>query len=309
MHNGKKTENRGEILLSNFDSIKKGTYGFQFSGPHQQRVAGISSVGWEKWKNTTYDWDGLNRGESDIIIFQYTLKGRGEIIIDDHVHTLEAGSAFLVKVPSKHRYYLPHDSDGWEFIHLTLFGMETMAAYNSITKKAGQILELDFLSNPITKIISILNTINAGGIKDAYEASSLAFTFLMELERYILYKKDETTWPESIAKAILFIDNNFSKFITLDDIVETSGLSKYHFTRIFHKNVLSTPIQYLTKRRISESIILLKDQKLTIDEIASKVGFSNGNYFIKVFKKMIGVPPGEYRDSRSFISVDQMIID
>lgn len=296
-------------MLSHFESLKEGTYGFHFKGSHQERIAGISSVGWEKRRETTYDWDGLDRSDSDIIVFQYTLKGRGEIKITDQIHRLEPGQAFIVNVPSDHRYYLPADSDLWEFIHITLSGNETMACFQSIIEQSGPILQLDFHAKPITHILKILNKVINNKITDAFEASSLAYSFLMELQRNILFGKNETNWPSSVSRTVLFIDNNFASYLTLDDIVNVSGLSKYHFTRLFHANVLSTPIQYLTKRRINESIKLLKNKNLTIDDIALMVGFSNGNYFIKVFRQVIGVPPGEYRDSSSFISVDHIIMD
>lgn len=296
-------------MLSNFKSLREGTYGFRFNGSHQERIAGIYAIGWERQIKKTYDWDGLNRNESDIIVFQYTLKGMGEIKINDRVHQLEAGSAFFIKVPSNHRYYLPKQSDSWEFFYLTLFGDEALRCYDSITKSVGHILQLDLSSKPITQIIEILSKVKNNKITDAYEASSLAFAFLMALQRFTLHKQENKTLPDSIATALLFINNHFDQPLTLDDIVDVSGLSKYHFTRIFHNKVHSTPIQYLTKRRINESIKLLKDRTLSIDDIALMVGFSNGNYFIKVFRSFIGVPPGEYRMSSSFIAVDHMIMD
>lgn len=288
---------------------RKGTYGFKFTGLQQERVAGIVSVGWENRKEATYDWDGLKRDQAHIIIFQYTLKGRGEIKIDETIHRLEEGSAFLVNVPGNHRYYLPASSDEWEFVHLTLIGEEALACYKTITKEKGHVLTLPATSRPIKRIIDILQRVDSDQLTDSYEASSLAYTFLMELERHVLFSHDKKEWPKSITKAIHYIDHHFSSDLTLDDIVDVSGQSKYHFTRLFREYVYSTPIQYLTKRRISESIKLLKNEDLTIDQIALKVGFSNGNYFIKVFRSLIGVPPGEYRDSSSFISVDHIILD
>ncbi len=309
MYNGNKTRKKGKILLSNFHSLQYGTYGFRFKGAHQQRIAGIHSLGWEKQINGTYDWNGLTRSERDIIVFQYTLKGAGKIRVKDRTYRLETGDAFFVKVPSDHRYYLPSDSNEWEFIHITLFGEEALRCYEGITDDVGHILKLDLYSTPISKILNLLRMVSTNKMNDSYEASSFAYSFLMELQRSILNIKTNDEWPNSISSAITFIKNNYTAPITLDDIVDASGLSKYHFTRMFHKSINSTPIQYLTTIRINKSIDLLKDKKLTIDEVALKVGFSNGNYFGKVFRSALGISPGEYRNSKSFITVDHFIGD
>ncbi|MFJ7936137.1 AraC family transcriptional regulator [Sporosarcina sp. NPDC096371] len=297
-------------MLSNFHSLQYGTFGFRFKGAHQQRIVGIYSIGWEKPISAApYDWDGLTRSEKDIIIFQYTLKGVGKIRIKDSTYRLESGDAFFVKVPSDHRYYLPSDSNEWEFIHITLFGEEAIKCYEEIIKDAGHILKLDLYSNTISTILEILKKVSTNKLNDAYEASSFAYLFLMEIQRHVLNIKTDEEWPDSISNAISFIKNNYANPITLDDIVDASGLSKYHFTRLFHKTIHSTPIQYLTNTRINKSIDLLKDNKLTINEIALIVGFSNGNYFGKVFRSSLGLSPGEYRNSKSFIAVDHFIGD
>ena len=129
---------------------------FDLKRSHQQRIAGINSLGWEKQIDCSYDWNGLTRSEKDIIIFQYTLKGVGEISIKNHIYHLETGDAFFVKVPSDHRYYLPSNSSEWEFIHITLFGEEAIRLFEDITDQVGHILKLDLYSTPISIILKIL---------------------------------------------------------------------------------------------------------------------------------------------------------
>jgi len=295
-------------LLTENHSIKYGTYGFHFHGPHQQRIAGISSIGWEKQISTAYDWDGLTRNEMEVIVFQYTLKGEGEIRIGNDTHRLHTGDAFFVKLPSDHHYYLPSDSKEWEFVHITLFGTEAMRFYQSITNDVGHILKLGVYTTPISHIFNLLKMVADNQMNDAYVTSSLAYTFLMELQRFILNIESNQPLPDPIKKATVYINENYTSQLSLDDIVEVSGLSKYHFTRLFHEKIHSTPIQHLTKVRINKSIELLKNESLTIEEIAVQVGFSNGNYFNKVFRSAMGMSPGKYRKNKLLISVDHLIM-
>lgn len=285
------------------------TYGFQFKGDHQKRITGIHSIGWEKVNQISYDWDGLERKEQDVIVFQYTLKGLGEIKIKNTTYSLKPGKAFFVKVPSDHRYYLPSDSSNWEFLHITLIGQEAQRVHDLITEKVGSILNLNISDKPITHIFKLLKNISNNQINDAYDSSSFAFAFLMALEQYITSPQRIQRHPDSIVKAIDFIKNNYDLPITLDEIVSSSGLSKYYFTRLFHKSVGLTPISYLSETRINKAIKLLKNDSLTLEDIALKVGFSNGNYFCKVFRASIGLPPGEYRRSKAYMPVDHLIRD
>lgn len=298
----------GKKLLKNERAIQYGTYGFHFQAPHQERIVGIHSTGWEKQTSTDYNWNGLARGEIEVVVFQYTLQGKGEIRIGDETFRLKAGDAFFVKIPSDHHYYLPADSQEWEFIHITLFGSEALAYYQTITDDIGHILELDRYTTPITHIFDVLSKVSNNQLNDAYITSSLAYTFLMELQRFVLNLEHNDTLPDPIKKATGFINENYFEQLSLDEIVEVSGLSKYHFTRLFHESVHSTPIQYLTKVRINKSIELLKNEDLTIEHIAVKVGFANGNYFNKVFRAALGMSPGKYRKNKLLISVDHLIM-
>ena len=296
-------------MLSKINSSQYGSYGFRFNGSHQQRIVGIHSLGWEKQTDASYDWDGLTRTETDIIVFQYTLKGAGEIRIKNQVFHLDTGNAFFVKIPSDHRYYLPTDSSEWEFIQISLFGEEANRCYKEITDRFGHILQFNLHSAPISSIFEMLKLVSTYKMNDAYKASSLAYSFLMTLHRHILNIETNVRRPNSISNAITFIHNNYHDPISLDEIVNASGLSKYHFTRLFHKTIQATPIQYLTSIRINKSIDLLKNDELTIEDIALRVGFSNGNYFGKVFRASLGISPGEYKNTKSFITVDHMIRD
>ncbi|HLQ72307.1 MAG TPA: AraC family transcriptional regulator [Bacillota bacterium] len=292
-----------------YQNLKRGTYGFHFKGSHQQRVIGTHFLGWEKRTNQLYYWNGLKRSEKDIVVFQYTLAGRGEIIIDNDMYELKQGDAFFIKIPSNHKYYLPKNSDSWEFIYITLFGEESLKSYEEIKKSLGQIISLDLHSAPVSMLFEMFNKVSNQKINDAYESSALAFSFLMELHRFALNLHKNKDWPTPITKAIAFIDSNYASSISLDDIVSVSGLSKYYFMRLFHKATKLTPIQYLKKTRINRSIEMLKNETLNIQDIAIRVGFSNGNYFSKVFRSYLGVSPSQFRKSDMFHSIDYLISD
>lgn len=286
------------------------TYGFKLKGEHQERIAGLHVIGKEYRAKESYEWNGLKRSENGRIVFQYTLGGRGAIRIGEETYDLEKEQAFLVQLPSDHCYYLPDGSSHWEFIFITLYGQEAMRYFNELTEQHGHILRLPIHAKPIKHIFRLLEKIETTGIHDAFEASGYAYSFLMECMQYFSRdQKQADALPLAIAKSMRFMEENYARDLTLVDIVAISGLSKYHFTRLFHKTVKVTPIQYLTKVRMNQAIELLQNKELTIEDIARAVGYANGNYFTKVFKNVLDVTPSAYRNSESFMPVDRLFFD
>lgn len=75
-------------------------------------------------------------------------------------------------------------------------------------------------------------------------------------------------------------------------------LSSSYLCTLFKNETGLTLNQYLTDFRIEKAKKLLTDPRYKIAEISAKVGYSDGNYFGKTFKKMVGVSPSEYREQK-----------
>ena len=93
----------------------------------------------------------------------------------------------------------------------------------------------------------------------------------------------------------LFLDQNYLRPLTLDEIAQEMGVSKYHLDRIFFKTVNCTPMQYITRRRMARAQTLLASTGDTVQSIAAQCGYSNYNYFTVLFRKTTGKTPREYR--------------
>ncbi|WP_315116367.1 response regulator [uncultured Clostridium sp.] len=98
-----------------------------------------------------------------------------------------------------------------------------------------------------------------------------------------------------IEKAIQFINDNYSKEITLEDISSYVHLNPQYFSRFFKSKVNINFVDYLSKVRIEKSKTQLIDSDKNIGYIALNVGFADSAYFSKVFKKITGVSPYKFR--------------
>jgi len=90
-----------------------------------------------------------------------------------------------------------------------------------------------------------------------------------------------------------FLEKNYMKRVTLDDLSNLTGLSKYYLLRSFTKQKGITPYSYLETIRIDKAKKLLEQGELPID-VALQTGFTDQSHFSNFFKKFIGLTPKQY---------------
>jgi AraC-like DNA-binding protein len=93
----------------------------------------------------------------------------------------------------------------------------------------------------------------------------------------------------------MFIESNYPTNITVAKLAELSFMSIRSLQRKFVKVMKVTPMKYLAQVRVKNSARLLLETDLKAYAIAYKCGFSDTPYFIRQFKKIMGISPGEYR--------------
>lgn len=97
-----------------------------------------------------------------------------------------------------------------------------------------------------------------------------------------------------IEKAIAFIDNNYNRNLTLEEIAEHVCFSPVYFHNKFKTATGKTPHEYITQKRIAMATNLLITSNLTMSQIAYSCGFSSQSYFNFAFKKQLDVTPKTY---------------
>lgn len=112
----------------------------------------------------------------------------------------------------------------------------------------------------------------------------------------VLVKRGEKT-NDIVATARQYIDENYSKDVSLDDISRQMNLSPYYFSKLFKEKTGENFVEFLTRVRIDRAKEMLGSPDRSMKEICQEVGYSDPNYFSRIFKKVVGVPPTEYRES------------
>lgn len=101
-----------------------------------------------------------------------------------------------------------------------------------------------------------------------------------------------------IHKSIQYLNTHYREKITLEDVARWVYLSPAYFSRVFKAEMGESFTAYLNRIRIEHSKELLRHKSIRLTDIALLVGFEEQSYFTKVFKKLVGVPPLQYRNSK-----------
>ena len=102
---------------------------------------------------------------------------------------------------------------------------------------------------------------------------------------------------DRIKKILSYIEENYQNKITLNDIAGHIHLCESECTRLFKRHMNTTVFAFLQEYRIERSLEFLQDDQ-PVSAVADKAGFSDPNYYSKVFAKIKGCSPREYRNHR-----------
>ncbi|WP_242967887.1 response regulator transcription factor [Tepidibacter mesophilus] len=102
-----------------------------------------------------------------------------------------------------------------------------------------------------------------------------------------------------IEPALKYIEENYREQILLEEVANISNISLYYFSKLFKKEMGMNFTTYVTKYKIEKAKKMLKNTDIAIVNIASELGYYECGYFTKVFKKIEGITPTEYRNKNN----------
>lgn len=133
--------------------------------------------------------------------------------------------------------------------------------------------------------------------KHPKDASAALYSFLLFLRRNIRKSLDISLKINDarILPAVNEIKSHYAEELTLPALAALCGLSPQYFCRLFHELTSKTPVAYMTEVRMNAAAKLLSETDMTEARVASSVGYTNFNYFLRIFKRHFTLLPSEYR--------------
>jgi Response regulator containing CheY-like receiver domain and AraC-type DNA-binding domain len=118
---------------------------------------------------------------------------------------------------------------------------------------------------------------------------------VVEATKNVTEKKQEQN-NSIVGKAKEYMRNHYTKDLSLEEVAKYVDISPYYFSKLFKEEERENFIDYLISLRIDRAKELLHETEKSIKEVCSEVGYSDPNYFSRIFKKIVGYTPTEYRE-------------
>lgn len=240
------------------------------------------------------------RGRLDFQLL-YIASGKAHFHFDGKEKIVTAGHMVLYrpKEPQKYEYYGEDQTEVY-WVHFTGGNVTNMLRSYGLTDDktvfyCGSDIEYQNLFRAMIYELQMCRD-NYAEMLEMY----LKQIFIL-LQRFFktTAKVDNTRLAEEIDKATKYFNEHYSEEICIDEYAKSHNMSTSWFIRNFKQYTGFTPLQYILNKRIYNAEALLLNSPYNVTEIAYIVGYDNPLYFSRIFKKMKGVSPSEYRKNIS----------
>lgn len=158
---------------------------------------------------------------------------------------------------------------------------------------------LEGLGMTFDDVIGVNPYVNNEIVNDV-ELKNQVRNIIAQVWKYLMKKDMGNKNSESVSKMLEYINKNYMKDISLDNVAETVKLHPNYASSLFKKEIGTSFINYLNSYRIMKAKCFIKgNAELSLEKIAEMVGYESSGRFIKVFKKYCDITPGEYRNKIS----------
>jgi len=257
----------------------------------------LQECGWEDCK-PGYSVGPVTR---DFYFIQFNTIGGGCLLKEAERYPLIAGDIF-VTFPNETVTYYTDDAKPWTCYWIGIKGSaaEKILTGASITKQ-----------NPIIHVTKSSDDIT-DGVKKLYLSSSTignesiqSFSQMIQLLSSLFGEQSESGIPEPfesfkakyVSNAVTYIQENYSKDISVEQIADYVGVNRSYLYNIFKEYFDTGPKEYLQKIRLKKVCALLSETDMPINHIASTTGFSSSAHLNVVFRNAFEMTPGNYRSN------------
>ena len=92
------------------------------------------------------------------------------------------------------------------------------------------------------------------------------------------------------------MENNYNRYISLEEMAEIIGVTSYHLCRLFKETFHISPFKYLARLRLQKAKeLLVEAPDMNIKTVSEKVGYNDTSYFCTIFKAQEGMSPTEFK--------------
>jgi AraC-like DNA-binding protein/mannose-6-phosphate isomerase-like protein (cupin superfamily) len=230
----------------------------------------------------------------------YVAGGEGMVVIGENTYQLKTGNMVILNPYVFHEEKTSKESPLLlMFLSMKNFSLPGMRMNQLIDDDSCPVIDCGKYKNHMDTYFHELLIESSNQIQYYQQISKSLLVAIIVLTLRIL-SIDDTNQEElspSCQKVRDYLDKNYTEPITLESLSEMVYVSKCYLSHMFKEQTGTSPIKYLTQKRIESACSLLEESDMSVKEISKTVGYENPLYFSQVFKNVLNISPMEYRNS------------
>lgn len=250
---------------------------------------------WNMYCATGLYEDKLQRGchfrreNPGFLAIEYIKEGSMYVRQRNRMYLAETGDIVLLHPHCNHEFLCGPDGSCIKISILVIGPM-----LDSMLEQSG-LKDVDVISNISAYYLNeTFNSMMALSFDFSGIACEQVVILTYKLVQLIISREAQESMPEKLSSFIAFLDDNVGTILTLSDMAAHYGCSVPHLSRLFKRYCNSSPYHMLISLRMRRAVRLLLENKLSIKEIALRVGYESAFNFSTEFKKRFGVSPRNF---------------
>lgn len=228
-------------------------------------------------------------------LFFLVHSGSGELFYEGVTFAVQSGDC--VFIDCRTAYYHATSEDLWKLSWIHFDGPTANNIYAKYVDRGGLPVFHPESIDPYWNTYQLLHQIASGDsyVRDMQINEALSRLLVLLMEDSWHPENKAAPKQRSLVALKNYLDENYNKKITLDELAERYFINKFYLTRIFKQQYGMSISTYLQSIRITHAKQALRFTQKSIDEIAAETGFTAGYYLSRIFSKVEGISPSEYR--------------
>jgi AraC-like DNA-binding protein len=257
----------------------------------------ITDIGF--YPRATYHYRERPQGTSQNILI-YCTEGKGWLEVPAGRFAVNPNEYLIIPADMPHKYGADEESP-WTIHWIHFKGTQSPSFASLLSKELREFVSYSpFLDERIRIFDSIYKALESGYSLDNLMFSSVSFAYFLASFSFTdkFASAHHTIEKDAVDISIEYMQNHLDSPLSLEVIASSINLSVSHYSSIFRKKTGYSPIVYFNHLKIQHACQYLQFTTLRINEIASKLGIDDPYYFSRMFAKIMGVSPLEYRNRK-----------
>jgi AraC-like DNA-binding protein len=239
--------------------------------------------------------DRERKSGSTEFILLYCIDGEGFVEMDNKVYDLTANTFFIIPRNVSHRYFSSLRNP-WSIYWMHFSGTNSEMIYErALVDGQSKVHAIPFEQSRIDIFDQIYTMLEESFATKEMEIMN--FRMLYFVTSLVYYKEINPSVynGDAVSNSIAFMKNNLDKKLSVNQLADQQKISLSHYLRIFKLKTGISPIAYYNQLKVQYSCQYLYFTDKSIKEICSLLGIDDQYYFSRLFSKLIGTSPSQYR--------------